>query len=412
MINYNIANLKNQLEPNKNKVILFGAGDIGELSNYSLNKLGIVVDFFCDNDPKKHGSKYLGVEVISMDALKKLDKNVNVLISNNYVITISKELKKEGFNKVYNCSELLKNTDFSKPESIGNTNWTRHPLKLSRRLDYYSKMCSKDEFVSKGLLNIKSLDVQITERCSLKCVDCSNLMQYYERPTNTNLDQLFLAVDRFMSCVNKIHEFRVIGGDPFMNKEMHKVVDRLKKYDQVEKIVIYTNAKIIPKGDNLACLKHKKVILDISNYGEVCTNHDAIIKVLEENNILYTTNLVSTWQDCGRILPFQKRTEEENKIKFTNCCNSEVLSILHGKFYRCPFSANAHNLRAIPENKSDVVDLCDEKTSIIALKEKIKDLVYNKDFLTACLYCNGRDYTVAEIKSAQQTRKPLQYKRI
>ena len=39
MIDYNIANLKNQLELNKNKVILFGAGDIGELSNYSLNKL-------------------------------------------------------------------------------------------------------------------------------------------------------------------------------------------------------------------------------------------------------------------------------------------------------------------------------------------------------------------------------------
>ena len=96
MIDYNIANLKNQLEPNKNKVILFGAGDIGELSNYSLNKMVIVVDFFCDNDPKKHGSKYLGVEVISMDALKKLDKDANVFISNNYVSTISKELKKEG----------------------------------------------------------------------------------------------------------------------------------------------------------------------------------------------------------------------------------------------------------------------------------------------------------------------------
>ena len=77
---------------------------MGELSNYSLNKLGVAVDFFCDNDPKKHGSKYLGVEVISMDALKKLDKDINVFISNNYVSSISKELKKEGFNKVYNLS--------------------------------------------------------------------------------------------------------------------------------------------------------------------------------------------------------------------------------------------------------------------------------------------------------------------
>ena len=412
MINYNFANLKKELEPGKNKVVLFGAGDIGELSNYSLNRLGIEIDFFCDNNIKKHGTKYLGVEVISLDALKKLDRNINIFISNNYVDTISKNLEKEGFKKVYNCSELLKNTDFSKTKSVGLHPWTQHPLKIERRIDFYNKMCFKNEFVSKGLLNIKSLDVQITERCSLKCIDCSNLMQYYERPDNSNLEQLFLAMDRFMSCVNKVYEFRVIGGDPFMNKEMHKVVDKLKEYDQVEKITIYTNAKIIPKGANLSCLKHKKVILDISNYGPICKNHDEIIKVLDENNISYSTTFISIWQDCGRILPFQKRTEEENKKKFSDCCNSDILSLLHGKLYRCPFSANAHNLNAIPKNENDTVDLCDETISIDNLKEQIKEITYNKDFLTACFYCNGRDYAVAEIQSAKQTRKPLQYKKI
>ena len=81
--------------------------------------------------------------------------------------------------------------------------------------------------------------------------------------------------------------------------------------------------------------------------------------------------------------------------------------MLHGKLYRCPFSANAHNLRAVPDNKSDVVDLCDEKISFSDLKEQIRKLAYHKDYLTACLYCNGRDYTSKIIPAAEQTRKPM-----
>ena len=102
----------------------------------------------------------------------------------------------------------------------------------------------------------------------MKCKNCSNLMQYYNKPINSDIDELFLSIDRFMACVDNIYEFRILGGDPFMNKDLYKVVGQLKKYEQVKKIIVYTNAKIIPKGANLDCLKHKKVVLDITNYGE------------------------------------------------------------------------------------------------------------------------------------------------
>ena len=72
MLSYNVAELKKKIDLSNNKVVLFGAGDIGELANYSLNRLGITVDFFCDNDTRKHGKKYLGIEVISPENLAKL----------------------------------------------------------------------------------------------------------------------------------------------------------------------------------------------------------------------------------------------------------------------------------------------------------------------------------------------------
>ena len=195
-----------------------------------------------------------------------------------------------------------------------------------------------------------------------------------------------------------------------MNKDIHKVIDKLKEYNKVIKIIVYTNAKIIPKGNNLECLKHEKVILDVTNYGEASNKHDELLEVLEKNEIAYSTALTTKWQDCGTILPFQKRTEEEKEKKFSNCCNSDLLSLLHGKLYRCPFSANGTNLKAMPNDKSDIVDLIDDSITNEEITRQIKSLVYDKKYLTACSYCNGRDYDVPVIKAAEQSSKPIPFK--
>ena len=198
-----------------------------------------------------------------------------------------------------------------------------------------------------------------------------------------------------------------------MSKDLHKVVEKLKTYEKVKKIIIYTNAKIIPKGNNLECLKNtKNLILDIANYGKFSSIHDELLKLLDENKIKYSTTRYTNWQDCGRILPYQNRTREETKRVFYNCCNSDLISLLHGKIYRCPFSANATNLKAIPVDETDIVDLTDDKITKEDLREKIRYLIYEKESLTACSFCNGRDYKVKKINAAEQARKPLPYEKI
>ena len=107
---YNITELKNKLSLKDKKIVLFGAGDIGELANYSLNKLGFSVSFFCDNDKEKQGTKWCGIKVLSFADLIKLEKDTNIFISNNYYSSISANLKSYGFTNFYNCIELLKQT--------------------------------------------------------------------------------------------------------------------------------------------------------------------------------------------------------------------------------------------------------------------------------------------------------------
>ena len=47
--------------------------------------------------------------------------------------------------------------------------------------------------------------------------------------------------------------------EPLSNiNNVHSYIDKLTNYQNVETVVIYTNVKIVPKGENLECLKIKK----------------------------------------------------------------------------------------------------------------------------------------------------------
>ena len=401
---------------NENLSIIYGAGIVGRMTLEALSQNNIKVDFFCDGSPNKQKIKVNDIEVISPESLDKLNKETNIFVSIQYFKSIIPFLEKKGFKNLYKVTDLLSGANLEesyKPEWAVELGLSEIPYNSALRIvDFYNKMAMKNDYLKEGKLNIKTIDIQVTERCSLKCQDCSNLMQYYDRPQNSEEHVMFKSIEKFMACVDHLDEFRVIGGDPFMNKEVYKVVNKLVTYEKCKKIVIYTNAKIVPKNENLACLKNKKVLVYITNYGKDSIAHDAIVEVLKKENINYSTFKCTTWLDCGRIMPYSNKSEEALEYQFDNCCVSDLISLLHGKLYRCPFSANAANLNAIPKNASDEVNLLDESLSVEELREQIKILCYDKKYITACSYCNGRDYSVATIPSAIQTKKPLPYTKV
>ena len=404
---------KNKLNRDNQKkhLILYGAGTLGKVTLQVLKNLDVEIDFFCDSDVRKHHLKVEGKNIISPEKLVGLDKDTDIFVCNIYFSSIVPFLKKSGFTNIYNSSQLFKDLDVNDFKIVNADGKSiMEPLKLKREIDFYNEMSKKETYIKSDKLFVKTIDVQITEKCSLKCKDCSNLMQYYTSPKDSDMDMMFRNIDKLMTCIDQLDEFRVLGGDPFMNKKLFMIINKLTTYEKVNKIVIYTNARIIPKGENLESLRHKKVLLDITNYGVSSTAHDKLVELFKKENLLYSTTRCTIWQDCGRIMPYSSKSEPELKHLFSNCCNSDLISLLHGKLYRCPFSANGVNLKAIPKNPKDEVDLNDESLSIKELRDQIKNLCYEKEYLTACSYCNGRDYSSTIIPSALQAKKPMEYK--
>ena len=94
MIKYSVNELSNTLKTNGEKVILFGAGQIGQMCLYAMKQRNINVDFFCDSSKSKHGKIYNDVKTISPDSLEKFSRKTNIFISNNYVSVVKKDLIK------------------------------------------------------------------------------------------------------------------------------------------------------------------------------------------------------------------------------------------------------------------------------------------------------------------------------
>ena len=67
-----------------------------------------------------------------------------------------------------------------------------------------------------------------------------------------------------------------------------------------------------------------------------------------------------------------KRTNSELEEVFKQCCVKYLYTLLHGKLYRCPFIANAANLKAIPDNPANYVEL---KPNDKDIKRKLEDLL-------------------------------------
>ena len=108
-------------------------------------------------------------------------------------------------------------------------------------------------------LNLNSLDIVLTEKCSLKCKHCSNLMQYYEKPIDNEFDDIILSIENFFGNIDYCYEIRLIGGEPLLFKKIDKVIEKLMIHsNKFGKIIIYTNGTIVPKGDRINALKITK----------------------------------------------------------------------------------------------------------------------------------------------------------
>lgn len=279
------------------------------------------------------------------------------------------------------------------------TLYTEKPMRTVYRL-----LSMPAALLSAGKRIIPNVEMDLTSRCTLNCRECSHLIPYHRAQGKFRdypIEELMENVDLLLPKIDACLRFRLLGGEPLMHKQIDVLIRRLIGEKKIRHIQIVTNGTIIPNESVLQAMQHDKISVNISNYGELVPQREALIDVLKKRGIhILVEPQLLTWRSTGG---FEDRLYSAEKIHqvFANCSVLECKSLNAGRLYLCPRAFHGQELGMVPKNIAEFIDL--RQVDAQAFWEKLERLYENPIGLTTCRFCSGGDYQNAPvIPCAQQ----------
>jgi len=433
------------------EIIIFGASAVGKVMLDCLEILEKSPSCFCDNDEKKRSKLFYSYNVISFEELKLKPKNTAIIIAaGRWYDTIYSSLKKSGFTRLFSDDDVLKTINFLEiPDyKLSKIIWYiakkgKLEQRVRKKFSFLEKLTfsvpdlrkaqrrvwrrgdgtpvfeldkgrRKKKFIfstasqvmqlQNDYLHLERLNVVVTSRCTLNCKHCSSLMPFYSKPQDFNSEKIIKSLDKILSVCDLIYHVEVLGGEPFLYKEILKIIDYLVASKKVLHIDIVTNATILPEEKVINGLKNDIISVVIDDYGKLSFKINELETCLKKAEVDYRINNHFAWSDLGN---FDNRNQsKENLIKlFKNCNFNSCTELLEEKLYRCPRSSHGTNLNLIPDCKTDYVDLCYEnRDNSTELKQKIRNFL-GFEYINACNYCSGNSKSTLSLPVARQQLK-------
>ncbi len=226
------------------------------------------------------------------------------------------------------------------------------------------------------------LEVPITTFCSLRCRNCSNLIQYYDQPYHVDSEVLLKSVRKIAGAVDKIDCLRILGGEPLLHPSFDKLIYEMNDISNINNIVIITNGTVLLSKNCIDKLKaNKKYKISISKY--FCSNNiDTLVDQLKKNDIQYEVRIVS-WRDKSNVL-FHGYNRKQLRMRFKHCPN-HFLSLLNEELHLCPRSAHGIDLGFFKGHTNEFIDLSCCADGV--LRKRLRMLL-SVPYINACNYCD------------------------
>jgi hypothetical protein len=369
-----------------------------------LGRSGIDVKGFFDNNADLNGKNFRGVPI----SLPAKDADMVVVCSYRQVaITPQLESMKIGVCQYY---EYCQEDDISDLLDIFN-NISAEELKdispLCVQMKAYGEKIIKNAFIQDAGLVINALNVCITQKCNLNCVDCSFLRPYLIHPITYTTDRILSGFDVMVKNVSYIREALVIGGEPFLHKDVDIITKHIHQSEKVGCVFIISNGAVLPTGKTIGNLKGlDKLTVKISDYGELSKYKHEISERCGENGVKCVIQEQMPWWGGGALTVPANEFETEQTYKN---CNMNCALLADNLFSKCSAAVWRHLLNAIPP-----IEWADNTClDVYALdfEEKLREHMSSKRPLKACSVCSGKSRTVKQIEAAIQTDRCLSYKK-
>ncbi len=228
------------------------------------------------------------------------------------------------------------------------------------------------------------IEIPITTGCTLNCRECSNLMQYYEKPYQVSIEVLVKSVLKLLDNSDGVRLVRILGGEPLCYAELTQLLEFLSTEKRIQKIQIVTNGTLLFKDEQLRIMKcDNRFSVDISNYEENSIKYNELIEQLREAELPY-------FSQRGRIrwtkqsdIAYRMRNEIDLKKVYSEC-SMDCISLLNGEIHVCPRSSHGKDIGLFQCRENDFVNLLDKQQN---LHKKLYRLL-NTDYVEACNFCD------------------------
>lgn len=369
------------------KYYIFGAGLLGKELMPVLQAYGCLTAFI-DNSAEKQREGIKGVPVLSLETyLSFKDGQIVIAASPENTIQIREQM--EGYSLKYGQDFFL----------------------YDEFINYVFPIISVYSF---GKSYVALAQITLTERCTLKCKKCAHGCFAVDNSSSEDLSltQACKSADSFFKKVDFIKEFVLIGGEPFLYKNLAQIIEYIgERYrHQIGIYAITTNGTIVPEDAVLRVCRKYKILIRISNYTRQLPRLKEFVKrlthTLEENDIpFFLGDENSEWIDYG-FGCVERKSDQENLIKVFDDCQTPCREIRENRFYFCVMARSVSDNLKFNVGQQDYLDL--DALTGEDYKKKLLEFTLgysDKGYLDMCRYCNGAEAKKYPIPAAEQVKR-------
>lgn len=267
----------------------------------------------------------------------------------------------------------------------------------------YEDFCIFERFAGEWNLRwrnrcvLSKIDTVITSRCTLKCTNCNMFIGHASTSEDMSLESLKRNFDTFFDSVDFVYEYTLLGGEPFLHKELSEIISYLgTKYgERIGKINLISNGTVLPNEKILDTLTKYKVSVHISDYTVSLNYGDKLAKVvdsLSNAGIEYYVIPNNVWKDV--VYPrLDYSTDAPRKHMIT--CGHSTHSVDNGRLYWCDPAFAAECFTGFPAKEDDSLDLVKNKREHSKYEASVNILRYllgdvnERGYMTICEKCAG-----------------------
>lgn len=375
--------LVHQFRNKEKQIYIFGAGLIGEELRPIFERYGCFSGYI-DNDRKKQESGINNAEVISLQEYITSKKNGMIVIAADVknIPYIKAQLQHAG---------LEAQTDFYE-----HTEFMRNVFPVLSVYFY-------EQFY------VELAQICLTERCSLKCKACAHGCYAVDAGSqDMSIETAKMSADCFFDKVDVIREFVLIGGEPFLYKELGEIIAYIgERYrEKIVYFTITTNGTILPKQEVLELCKKYNVTIRISNYSSTLQylerKYEQLVVKLNDNNISYILGTADyQWMDYGFETVDREWDEKELILTFNNC-KIPCREIRGNKYYYCVMARSISDNLNFGLGKDDYLDFNKIKKEDKKVLLEFEMGYSEKGYLDMCNHCYGAEAINHPISVAEQ----------